>query len=399
MDKKWPFPLSKASLTFAVLLVLVFGYLDYRAIQNRAFSKPSMASLKEMSATYQMTVEDLFAHEDSKTVAQLIQADLFTTPEVNENKGLLVRLDAGNVLLFQPEKNLEDEALLDIAERFLEPIPEVAGVELDQDLILNGEPVYKWALLPDEEVELSTVAPAEPENIRVAVIDSGMDVSHPIFADHVLEKGWNTFNNDENPYDDVGHGTHVAGIIAQHSPHATLIPYKIASATGGRLSNVIEGIHEAIADDVDVLNMSFGLFSPSESLEKLIKEASENNIVVIAAAGNEGSSAGFYPATYSSSIAVASVDADGNPLPRSNFGTWISVAANGSTIYSALPDNDYGTKTGTSQSAAYVSALVANFLYETQGAHRFSKVDLLRELTKDSSLIDDGKLAGVPVLK
>lgn len=400
MDKKRSSPLSKTSLFFALLFLLGFVYLDIQTIQNRPLSKKSMSSLEEMSANYQMTVEDLFSPEGSKTIAQITKADLFTaTPEANDNKGLLVRLEAGNVLLFAPAEALEDEELQEIAELYLEPIPEVESVELDQDLVLNGEPVYKWTLFPEEPlVELSETEVPLQENVRVAVIDSGMDVSHPLFKDHPIEKGWNTFNNDENPYDDVGHGTHVAGIIAQNSSHVTLIPYKIASATGGRLSNVVEGIHQAIEDEVDVLNMSFGIFSPSETLEDLIQEAQEQGIVVVAAAGNEGKDQGFYPASYKESIAVASVDGMGNALPRSNYGAWISVAANGSSIYSSLPDNDYGTKTGTSQSAAFVSAAVVNFLYE-HPEETFEKEELLKELTKDSEIIAKGKLAGVPVLE
>jgi subtilisin family serine protease len=197
-------------------------------------------------------------------------------------------------------------------------------------------------------------------------------------------------------YDDVSHGTHVAGIIASNVGGIELIALKIVDRNGGRLSQVIKAFDEAIDRKVNIINTSFGLLSPSFALESLVNEASADNIFIVSAAGNNSSSGGFYPASYANTIAVAGVDERGDKMTKSNYGPWIDFAANGQFIYSSLPGDQYGVKSGTSQSAPLVSARVASILQEY--GMEISLDELKRRLWVDGTLIGGGQLSGVMIV-
>jgi thermitase len=232
--------------------------------------------------------------------------------------------------------------------------------------------------------------------VVVAVIDSGVDGDHPIFENHTVLDGFNTFNSRQKAFDDVGHGTHIAGIIAMRSPQAVIAPYKIVDANGGRLSNVLWAFDRAISDDVDIINTSFGLLSPSYSLASLVRQADQQGIWVISAAGNNNNSLGFYPGTYEETLAIASVKPNGEKLTLSNYGSWVDLAANGYFVRSALPNGRYGPKSGTSQATALVSGAAAEWRAEFGEA---SLEELFEYFVENGQLIEEGKLAGLSIVE
>ena len=151
-------------------------------------------------------------------------------------------------------------------------------------------------------------------------------------------------------------------------------------------------------DDVDVINTSFGLFSPSASLEKLVEEAYDERIIIVSAAGNDDSSSGFYPATYDHTIAVASLYPNGKKMDKSNYGDWVDIAALGYRVRSSIPDDSYGYKSGTSQSTAFISAEVARILASYGLGKSLDFEDVLEKLTRGLEEIEIGELAGVVAL-
>jgi subtilisin family serine protease len=346
-----------------------------------------------------MSMQDLSGASNSPVMTQLYQADaLLPLEQADPNAlGLVATLDGGkSMLLIQPTTPLSPEALAAAAVDYSAMVPEFEHVENDQILSLES-PVFTWRLqgaapeLPPVELSSEVDSP-----VKVAVIDSGMDETHEIFAGTTVQTGWNTVDDDESMYDDVGHGTHIAGIIATYAPGVEIVPYKIVGAKGGKLSNVLEAYSKALEDDVDLINSSFGVPSPSYALEALVSKAYAQGVLVVAAAGNNGADTGFYPGHYAQTIAVASTDMTGHQLPSSNYGVWVDVAAYGYHVRSALPHNKYGYKSGTSQATAIVSAAVARLLMENSD---LTFQEVLDALELGAEQVPDGTLAGTPIVQ
>jgi hypothetical protein len=400
--RKW---LSSVPIGLALVLSIIFGYVEaYRAMHNSEyFSADSLQSLRSLNFQYDMMVDDLSAPDDSSLMTDLFKANvLISTKDVERaSRGLVVSLEDGYLLL-EPVNELSDVELGTIAGVYEESIPEFEVVEVDQDVELFDSPIF-WKNWDELEVELTSESidledePLKP--ISVAVVDSGVDVEHEIFTGHEVSTGWNTVDGDTNMYDDVGHGTHIAGIIASEMAGAVIAPYKIVGAQGGRLSNVIEAFEKAIDDDVDIINTSFGLMSPSHSLGRLVNEAFEEGIIMISAAGNEDSSIGFYPASYDNTIAVASLYPNNKKMDASNYGDWIDVATLGYRVRSSVPGDSYGYKSGTSQATAFISAEVARILTINGLENEMSFEEVLEALLEERELVEEGELEGVAIIE
>lgn len=202
---------------------------------------------------------------------------------------------------------------------------------------------------------------------RVAVLDSGVDCTHPDLAPNCTF-GYNVFAPGTVPADDQGHGTHVAGIIAgAHNgsgmvgvaPDATILPVKVMNSSGtGKVSDIIDGIGWAIQQKADIINMSIGAAKLSEAQGKAVKAAKEAGILVVCAAGNS-SGAVLYPAAFEDSVAVAALDYSNKITDFSCRGPEVDFIAPGVRIYSAAPGGSFALKQGTSQATPHISGLAA----------------------------------------
>ena len=228
-------------------------------------------------------------------------------------------------------------------------------------------------------------------NVIVAVIDTGVDPSHEALLENMWNEkgartpvfGWNFVNNQANPRDDHGHGTHVAGIIGAVtnsktgvsgvSPHVSIMAVKYYSEanTGAvNLNNTVKAIEYAVNHGAKIINYSGGGPEFSEEEYMAIRKAEAKGVLFVAAAGNEHQDTDqiqnyYYPAAYqlSNIISVAATDINNNLLPSSNWGKKrVNVAAPGENIYSTLPGGRYGHMTGTSQATAFVSGVAALLL-------------------------------------
>lgn len=228
----------------------------------------------------------------------------------------------------------------------------------------------QWALGKTNWLQSWPITSGSPE-ILVAVLDTGIDKDHNDLIGKVVAE----VNFSHSPVmDDLhGHGTHIAGIIAADTddaigvtgvaPGSLIMNVKVADDRGRCDAVAIaDGIVWAVDMGAKVINISLALSPQSEALEDAIAYAWDHGAVIIAAAGNNGGSAPQYPAYYRQVIAVTATGEDDSRAPLANYGDWVDVAAPGYQIYSTLPDNEYGYKTGTSQAAAYVTGLAA-FLY------------------------------------
>ncbi|ARQ72305.1 S8 family serine peptidase [Streptomyces marincola] len=220
------------------------------------------------------------------------------------------------------------------------------------------------------------------EGVTVAVIDSGVDASHPDLAGQVSDgseyngvASADEFERTEvAPVQDcAGHGTAVAGLVAAHrsdhmsgvAPGATVYPVRmddgVDRATPGTLAAAID---DAVAAGAGVINLSLARPVDDAPVRDAVARAIAADVVVVAAAGNEGNqnvSGGLmYPAAYDGVLAVASVGDDGQPMDSSNAGPWVDLAAYGEALTVVAPGGSgYRTEAGTSMAAAQVSGAAA----------------------------------------
>ena len=226
------------------------------------------------------------------------------------------------------------------------------------------------------------------KDITVAVVDSGIFKDHRDLRNNYIPGGYDWVNDDDDPSDDNGHGTWVAGIIGAEINNdygvagiaqVSLIAEKVlGSRATGSTSDLISGIVHAADMGADIINLSLGTDSYSSALEQAINYAHEKGCVLVAAAGNRGSRVPHYPAAFSNVIAVASTygEPDDVRAPYSNYGTWITLSAPGGwdANQNGLPElgefwvlstfnhpDEFALGTGTSASTPHVSGLAALF--------------------------------------
>jgi len=232
--------------------------------------------------------------------------------------------------------------------------------------ITNDSNVDKqWGL---QRIQGLVVEPTETKEILVAVLDTGIDQQHPDLVGKVV--GSINFSDSQVVTDYLGHGTHIASIIAANggnnvgivgaAPNARLLNVKIADDKGMIwASTTAKGIIWAVDNGAEIINMSLAMPAATPALEEAVNYAWSKGVVIIAAAGNTGSSIPTYPASCPNVIAVAATDINGSLWEKSNHGDWVNAYAPGAEIYSALPGNSYGYMSGTSMATAYVTAVAA----------------------------------------
>ena len=213
--------------------------------------------------------------------------------------------------------------------------------------------------------------------IKVAIVDTGIDVKHPDLVGN-LKGGVSTVAYTRKYNDDNGHGTHVAGIAAAIDntigvigvgPKIDLYAVKVLDGRGsGYLSDVIEGLDWAVANGMQVVNMSLGTGSNIQSFHDAVIAAKNAGVVVIAAAGNSGGSV-IYPAAYSEAIAVSATDQNNVIASWSSRGPEIDLAAPGVSIYSTYKGTGYATLSGTSMAAPHVAGSAALVLNTPVGGY------------------------------
>jgi len=205
------------------------------------------------------------------------------------------------------------------------------------------------------------------QNVIIAILDTGIDVNHPDLAGKVVSSV--NFTDSSTAYaNGQSHATHVAGIaaaitnngvgIAGLGRNSSLMNVKVLGDNGyGYYSWIAQGIIWAADHGADVINLSLGGSSASPTLENAVNYAWSKGVVVVAAAGNNGSTVPFYPADYTNCISVAATDYNDALASWSNHGSWVDVAAPGVSIYSCIPGSQYGYMSGTSMASPHVAGL------------------------------------------
>jgi thermitase len=238
-------------------------------------------------------------------------------------------------------------------------------------------------------------------DVTVAVLDTGIDPSHPAFANRLVP-GFDFVNFDNDPSEEgiyqvnagFGHGTHVAGLISLVAPEAKIMPVRVLDKEGvGNIWVLSEGLLFAAergpdgepfsGDEAQVINLSLGTLRKTNLLEDLIREVTcsdddddddddetsdENEnctntggAVVIIASGNGGDTVPQYPAAeaVAGSLAVGASDQNDQRASFSTYGPWVRLLAPGDRIISTVPGGGYGTWSGTSMAAPLTAGTAA----------------------------------------
>lgn len=232
---------------------------------------------------------------------------------------------------------------------------------------------------------------ARGSGVKIAVIDTGVDYIHPELAGKV-ELGWDYVDDDADPMDEQGHGTHVAGAaagiadngtgIAGMAPDATILAMRALDQQGsGYYSWIASAITTSVDRGAKVINLSLGGAEGSTLLAEAVAYAAAHGAIVTCASGNEGAGVVGFPARYDGCVAVGATDQADGVAAFSNQGAGLDVTAPGTGILSSVPGAGYDAWDGTSMATPYVSGLAA--LLFSQGLSRAQVESVMFSTAKD----------------
>jgi thermitase len=287
-----------------------------------------------------------------------------------------------------PSGLVEDIRLVPVVAR-VEP-GRIASMPIAEQAALPGRRSrYDWArdvihLRSAHEVTRGS------RDILVAVLDTGVAVTHPELR-HAVVPGFDFVDiidgaadfigdhvdADPDPDDEVGHGTHVAGIIAGAgrrmpmgvAPRVRLLPVRVLAALkrdgqvlgAGLVDNINVGVKWAVDQGADVINMSLGVLHTGGGLphREVIEYAARRGVTVVAASGNDGTDRHYYPGALPWVITVGAVGREDEVASFSTWGAQVDFVAPGTEIHSAFLDDGYAFASGTSHAAPFVAGTVA----------------------------------------
>jgi subtilisin family serine protease len=291
------------------------------------------------------------------------------------------------------------------------PRPDVAQMSVDTDTR------SREAIFLEEAQQFSLGDPS----IVVAVLDTGVWLGHPEFAGRLLPgrdfvdilDGAGAFfgdylDADDDPTDAVGHGTHVTGIVAGLGqamprgvvPKCRILPVRVLGALrqgekkvgAGLIDNINVAIKWAVDRGARIINMSLGVRHTGGGLphQDVVEYARRKGVTIVAAAGNDGQQALYYPGALPHVIAVGAVDEHDAVAPFSTFGPQVSLVAPGTNIYSTYLNDEYAFSTGTSHATPFVTgaaALLASYAKAKHGV-RLSDSQLKHVLKYSADRVD-----------
>jgi subtilisin family serine protease/PKD repeat protein len=265
-----------------------------------------------------------------------------------------------------------------------------AGASVRFQSVAPDDPLYpaQWGLAKIGAEAAWSVVTGTPA-VDIAIVDSGIDLTHPDFANQLWinpgeiadngvdddndgyvddVNGWDFVYGTNNVVDENGHGTEVAGVagaganngvgIAGLCWNCRLMVVKVMQPSGiANYSDVAAGVAYAASKGAKVINLSVGGYADSRALRDAITAAVAQGAVVVGGAGNDNVSTPFYPAAYDNVLAVAGTTISDTKSTFSDYGTWVDVSAPAVNITTTLMGSNYGPASGTSLAAPFVSGL------------------------------------------
>jgi subtilisin family serine protease len=299
----------------------------------------------------------------------------------------------------------------------LDALPPYEETKAQWALDNEGALGFEAGMHPDAAIaafdawQLGAVGPGD-RPVRVAVIDSGVDLDHPDLAGQ-LEPGVDLVDEHDidGPQDTDGHGTRVSGIIAAAwngegiagvCPQCRILPVRVTSGPEFDVASLVAGIQWALDSQADVINISAGADAWSQSspvLHQVVRRAVDEGVPVVAAAGNAGHLGLDLPAAYPETIAVGSVNRRGRRAAQSNQAPELDLVAPGDDIFSTIPFSDPDAKTyekgsGTSFAAPHVTGIIGLMLSQDPWLTPAELRERLIRAARDTNSQPDGSGVG-----
>ncbi|HBT87416.1 S8 family serine peptidase [Desulfobacter sp.] len=237
--------------------------------------------------------------------------------------------------------------------------------------------------------DMTTGSPSVP----IAIIDSGVDPTHPDLAGNLIA-GYNFLDNNTNTQDVQGHGTAVAGSAAAMTDNITgvagvawdslIMPLVVVNTDGSATYyNIAQAINYAADQGVRIMNISIGGSSYSSTLQNAVNYAWNKGAVIVAAASNYSTDTPYYPAACANVVAVSATTSSDTLASFSNFGDWVDISAPGLYILTTTRGGGYGNMSGTSFSSPITAGVAALILSANPSLTNTQVVDILTQNADD----------------
>lgn len=359
----------KQRLTKVIIAVLLISCLIVIMVAPALAEQPIKEESKDIHKEQEYAPQEIlvkFKEDVSEKSADSLNEKKGTKEEEKISKVEVKRLE---VPAGESVDEVVDEYESDPRVEFAEPNYMVAA----EGIVPNDNyyPSYQWNM-----PKIKAPAGWETERgftsqIVVAVVDTGVDVGHPDLDGKIVQ-GYDFVNEDNNPSDDHGHGTHCAGVVGAETNNyegvagvswgAKIMPVKVLNSYGsGYLSDVASGIIYAADHGAKVISLSLGTSYYSSTMQSAVSYAYNRGAVVVAAAGNSGSSTISYPAGCTNVIGVAATDQNDAKASFSSYNASVDIAAPGVSIASTWyrAEASYALASGTSMATPHVAGLAA----------------------------------------
>lgn len=393
--------IKKNVRTKIVALIIVVGVI----LQQRVVLANEISGLTEQND------KSSLGYLENQVIVTMEQGNsVHDLPQINEDTESIEELDAENQIAIVETDDIEKT----ISE--LEQCPEVQSVQPNyiytlMDSIVVNDPFseIQWSLNnPNIQLKKAWELSKVEGKVRIGILDTGIQMTHPDLQGNLnKELSYDAVTGNNNVKDDIGHGTHVAGIIAASanngigiagaSYNAEIIAYNVfeysAQSNGyvAYTSSLVSAYKKAMTDGVKVINMSLGKYGKLDQTDQLlnsyIEEAANHGIVTVCAGGNGDKNGNPYtdtsfPADLEVCISVVPTDTNNQRPHYADYNSAKDIAAPGVGIYSTLPGSSYGYKSGSSMAAPFVTSVIAMMLTVNPEL----SVDLIKEALYTTTL-------------
>lgn len=386
---------KKIGLIAGLIVVLIFICIS-TYIRNNLLNKKSSSDLinisklsKEFMSDYFNEIEELNKSGDTDNILIAI-----SSKEIMNSYGAKKVIAAPNnqYILKYANENAKNKALTELKkENGVISVEESVKYSFSEIPGTSQEDYNSWGIQKmGFDKAINSLDAEKLEDVTVAILDSGcnMDLFNKYYNGKIVET-YNVIDNNNSVYDKSGHGTHIAGTIAEGtSSNVKIIPVQNAVTSTISDFNIITGINWIVYNNkADIINMSFGGDYYSYAMYQAIESAKEEKIICVAAAGNYNVASLFYPAAFENTISIASVDNKLDKSSFSNYGSTITFTAPGTDIKSIMSDD-----TLISENNAVVFGSDGDSEHETIGGtsmatpHAVNAVALLKSFNKDLTL-------------